>query len=62
MPDTADVLEADCGTTSDLRRLVLEELNGGAVLDDATVDALVRGIASLLESSSPAPIPLKVTV
>jgi hypothetical protein len=52
MPDTADLLEADCGTPSDLRRLVLEEINGDAVLDDATVDALVQGIASLLQRSS----------
>ena len=52
MPDTADLLEADCGATSDLRRLVLEELNGDAVLDDATVNALVRGITSLLQSSA----------
>jgi len=48
----ADLLEADCGTTSDLRRLLLEELNGGAVLDEATLDALARGIASLFQSSS----------
>jgi hypothetical protein len=52
MPDTADLLEADRETPSDLRRLVLEEINGDAVLDDATVDALVRGIASLLQRSS----------
>jgi hypothetical protein len=32
--------------------LVLEEINGDAVLDDATVDALVQGIASLLQRSS----------
>lgn len=52
MPGTADLLDVDCGTTSDLRRLVLEELNGEGLLDDATADALVRGIASLLQFSS----------
>jgi|HubBroStandDraft_4_1064222.scaffolds.fasta_scaffold2014753_1 hypothetical protein len=53
MADTVDLLELDGVTTSGLRRLVLEELNGEASLDDASVDALVRGIASLLQSPSP---------
>jgi len=52
MPATAYLLEADCATTSDLKRLVLEELNGETLLDDAAVDALVGGITSLLGSSS----------
>ncbi|MGP0095268.1 MAG: hypothetical protein ACLPKB_35745 [Xanthobacteraceae bacterium] len=52
MPGSVDFLEVDCQTTFDLRRLVLEELNGEGLLDDATADALVRGIASLLQSPS----------
>jgi hypothetical protein len=52
MPGSVDFLEVDCQTTADFRRLVLEELNGEGLLDDATADALVRGIASLLQSSS----------
>jgi hypothetical protein len=53
MAATADLLDVDAETTSGLRRLVLDELNGEAVLDDDAVDALVRGIASLLEPSLP---------
>ena len=52
MLETVDVVEAESGVTSVLRRLVLEEINGDAVLNDAAVDALVRGIVSLLQRSS----------
>jgi hypothetical protein len=52
MLETVDVVEAKSGVTSVLKRLVLEEINGDAVLSDAAVDALVRGIVSLLQRSS----------
>jgi hypothetical protein len=50
MPDATDRFEVDCETASNLRRLVLEEISDDVALDETTVDALVRGIVSLLQS------------
>jgi hypothetical protein len=50
MPEPTYLLNEDCEITSDLKRRVLEELSGETELDEAIVDALVRGIISLLES------------
>lgn len=40
----------DGETASNLKRLVLEELSDEIMLDERAVDALVRGIVSLLRS------------
>jgi len=50
MPDPNDLLDKDCETASDLKRLVIEGLSDEIELDEKTVDALVRGIVSLLQS------------
>jgi hypothetical protein len=46
-----DGLDLDGETASNLKRLVLEELGDEIMLDDGAVDALVRGIVSLLRSN-----------
>jgi hypothetical protein len=50
MPATNDLLDEDCEIASDIKQLVLEELGDAIGLDGKTVDALVRGIVSLLQS------------
>ena len=50
MPDLTDLLDDDCEITSNLKQLVLEELGNEIKLDEKNVDALVCGIASLLQS------------
>jgi hypothetical protein len=50
MPDPTDLTDKDCETSSDLKQLVLEEISDEIELDEKTVDALVRGIVSLLQS------------
>ena len=50
MPDRTDLLDEDCETASDLKQRVLEELGNDVELDEATLDALMRGIMSLLQS------------
>ena len=50
MPDLTDLLDDNCEITSDLKQLVLDELSDAIELDEKNVDALVSGIASLLQS------------
>ena len=50
MPATNDLLVEDCEIASDIKQRVLEELHDEIVLDRKTLDALVRGLASLLRS------------
>ena len=55
MPDSIQQVDRDREITSALKRHVLEELGEDSGLDDATVEALVRGIASLFQSPSVSP-------
>jgi len=48
MRNARNQFEIDCETASNLKRLVLEELSDEIMLDERAVDALVRGIVSLL--------------
>jgi len=50
MPDPTDLLDEDCEIASDIKQLVLDELSDEIELNEKTVDALVRGIVSLLQS------------
>jgi hypothetical protein len=50
MSDPTDLLDEGGEIASDIKHLVLEELSDEIELDDKTVDALVRGIVSLLQS------------
>jgi len=50
MPDIGGLPDVDCEIASNLERLVLAEIADHVELDGATVDALVRGIVSLLQS------------
>jgi hypothetical protein len=49
MPEPDAPLDKDCATASVLRQLMLKELGGQIDLDEATIDALVRGIMSLIK-------------
>ena len=46
-----DGFDLDRETASNLKRLVVEELGDEIMLDDRAVDALVRGIVSLLRGN-----------
>jgi hypothetical protein len=48
MPNPTDRFEVDRESASKLKRLVLEELSDEIMLDERALDALVRGIVSLL--------------
>jgi|HubBroStandDraft_6_1064221.scaffolds.fasta_scaffold1420804_1 hypothetical protein len=50
MPEAADLLDKDCDLNSELKELVLEELGDEIEPGATTVDAVVRGIVSLLRS------------
>jgi hypothetical protein len=50
MPEAADLLDKDCDLNSELKELVLEELGDEIEPGATTVDAVVRGILSLLRS------------
>ena len=52
MPDSTEPVERNREIASALKRHVLEELGEDSGLDDAAVEALVRGIASLFQSPS----------